>query len=230
MARAGAPRKADGTEDGVAGTEARVAGSEARVAGTKARIAEAALQTLKAKGFAGASAREIASAGDFNQALIFYHFGSVRTALLAALDLVSARRMRAYAPAFERARTVSELARLAREIYSEDLENGYVIVLAEMVAGGLADAELGAEVAARLQPWIDMVERKLREVMAGSLLESIVPARDAAFAVVALYLGIDMLTHLDGDHERAESLLDLGVSYAPLASLLLPSEREATDA
>ena len=55
--------------------------------------------------------------------------------------------------------------------------------------------------------------------------------RDAAFAVVALNLGIDMLTHLDGGHERAESLLDVGVSYAPLASLLLlPSEREATDA
>jgi AcrR family transcriptional regulator len=216
VTRAGAtPQDADGPGSGLSGT--------------KARIAEAALETLKARGFAGSSAREIASTGNFNQALIFYHFGSVQTALLAALDLVSARRMRAYAPAFEGARTVSELARLAREIYREDLENGYVIVLAEMVAGGLADAELGAEVAARLQPWIDTLEGKLREVIAGSPLESIVPARDAAFAIVALYLGIDMLSHLDGDHDRAESLLDLGVSYAPLVSLLLPSQREATD-
>lgn len=62
--------------------------------------------------------REIGSAGRFNQALIFYHFGSVHNLLRAALDLVSARRMRAYEPAFEQAQTVSELATLAREIYA----------------------------------------------------------------------------------------------------------------
>jgi AcrR family transcriptional regulator len=192
---------------------------------TKSRIAEAALETLKAKGFAGSSAREIAGVGGFNQALIFYHFGSVQNVLLAALDLVSTRRMRAYEAAFERAQTVSELASLAREIYAEDLENGYVTVLGEMVAGGVSNAELGGEVVARLQPWIEMVERKVRDLLAGSLFESLVPARDVAFAIIALYLGIDMLSHLEGDHARAESLLDLGVRYAPLAGALLPSQQ-----
>src|SRR5580700_3047189 len=85
-------------------------GVGATLTGTKLQIAEAALQTLKEKGFAGASAREIAGIGGFNQALIFYHFASVQRALLAALDLVSARRMEAYGPAFERARTLPELA------------------------------------------------------------------------------------------------------------------------
>lgn len=193
--------------------------------GTKATLVEAALETLKTKGFAGASAREIARAGSFNQALIFYHFASVQNVLLAALDLVSARRMRSYASAFEQARTVPELARLARVIYAEDLENGYVTVLGEMVAGGVSNPELGGEVVTRLQPWIDMVERKLQELLAGSLLEPMVPARDVAFAIIALYLGIDMLSHLEGDHARAESLLDLGVRYAPLAGVLLPSQR-----
>ena len=60
--------------------------------GTKLQIAEAALETLKTNGFAGASARTIAHTGGFNQALIFYHFGSVQNALLAALDLISERR------------------------------------------------------------------------------------------------------------------------------------------
>ncbi len=44
-------------------------------------------------------------AGGFNQALIFYHFGSVRNLLLAVLDLISERRMSEYGPAFEQART-----------------------------------------------------------------------------------------------------------------------------
>src|ERR1700678_132270 len=125
--------------------------------GTKLQIAEAALETLKANGFAGASARAIAHVGGFNQALIFYHFGSVQNALLAALDLISERRLEAYGPAFEQARALPELASLARTIYAEDLQNGYVTLIGEMVAGGVSDTELGGAVVARLQPWIEMV-------------------------------------------------------------------------
>src|ERR1700734_1439816 len=89
----------------------------AGLSGKKLQIAEAALETLKANGFAGASARAIAHVGGFNQALIFYHFGSVQNALLAALDLISERRLDDYGPAFETARTPSVLLRLVRVIY-----------------------------------------------------------------------------------------------------------------
>jgi AcrR family transcriptional regulator len=191
--------------------------------GTKARIVDAALEALKRNGFAGASAREIAKIGGFNQALIFYHFGSVQNLLLAGLDLVSERRLRAYRPAFERAHTVAELAALARDIYREDLENGYVTVLGEMVAGGVSDRELGRAVVARIQPWVEMVELKIRVLVAGSPFESMVSPRDIAFAIIALYLGIDMLSHLDGDRAPAQSLLELGIRVAPLAQALLPS-------
>ena len=76
-----------------------------------------------------------------------------------------------------------------------------------------------------------MVERKLTRAARRLAARVDRPGRETcAFAIVALYLGIDMLSHLDGDHDRAESLLDLGVSYAPLVSLLLPAQREATDA
>ena len=194
------------------------------LAGTKLKIAEAALRTLKEKGFAGTSAREVARAGGFNQALIFYHFGSIQKALLASLDLVSARRMGAYQSAFEQAQTLSALASLARKIYSEDLENGYVTVLGELVAGGVSDPTLGGEVVARLQPWIDLVEGKVRELLAGSLFVSMVSPQDVAFAIVALYLGVDLLSHLERDHTRAESLLRLGERYAPLISALLTSQ------
>ncbi len=130
---------------------------------TKLKIAEAALETLKEKGFAGASAREIAGVGGFNQALIFYHFGSVQNALLGGAR--SRQRSQDATPtrprSSRRRRCPSWQASPAR-IYAEDLENGYVTVLGEMVAGGVSDAELGGEVAARLQPWIDLVEGKLR--------------------------------------------------------------------
>jgi AcrR family transcriptional regulator len=179
---------------------------------TKLKIAEAALETLKERGYARTSAREIAARGDFNQALIFYHYGSVEKLLLAVLDLVSDRRMEAYREPFLEAQTPAELLALVRRIHAEDLENGYVTVLSEMVGGGVSNAALGAQVIARLQPWMDMVEAKLREL---PLLASLIPPRDAAFALIALYLGVDMLTQLAGDPSRAEALLDLGARYVP---------------
>ncbi len=203
------------------------AGGGEALSGTKLRIAEAALETLKERGFAGASAREIAGAGGLNQALVFYHFGSVQNALLAALDLVSARRMEAYGADFERAATLPELASLARRIHSEDLQNGYVTVLGEMVAGGVSDARLGGEVVARVQPWIELVAGKAQALLAGSPFAAMLPARELAFAIVALYLGVDMLSQLEGEHARAESLLALGERYAPLLGALLPAPAQA---
>ena len=136
--------------------------------GTKLRIAEAALETLRTKGFNGASAREIAVQGAFNQALIFYHFGSVEKLLLAALELVSRRRMHAYREPFEQAAALPDLAALGRRIYEEDLANGYVVVLGELVTAGASRPQLGAGVAACLQPWFDMVERKVTALIGGS--------------------------------------------------------------
>lgn len=207
-------------------TAAADANSAQGLSGTKLQIVEAALRTVKTKGFAGASARVIAHEGDFNQALIFYHFGSVRNLLLAVLDLISKRRMAEYGPAFELARGPRELANLARTIYADDLERGYITVLGEMVSGGVADAELGAEVAARIEPWIAIVERKIEHLLRGSPALLLASPRDLAFGLVALYFGVDMLSHLQADQSRAESLLDLGSRLAGLADPFLPRQRE----
>jgi AcrR family transcriptional regulator len=200
----------------------------AGLTGTKLKIAEAALETLKAKGFAGSSARAIAHLGGFNQALIFYHFGSVQNALLAALDLISDRRLADYGPAFERARSASELGRLARAIYDEDLERGYITALGEMVSGGVSDPLLGAEVAARIEPWIIMVERKLEELLLGSPLGALVSPADLAFGIVSLYFGVDMLSHMQRDRARVEALLDLMTGLAALVETFMASTGEAS--
>jgi AcrR family transcriptional regulator len=197
-------------------------GDDAGLSGTKLQIVEAALQALKTRGYAGASARAIAHEGGFNQALIFYHFGSVRALLLAALDLISDRRMNEYGPALGAAGTVPELARLARTIFDEDLERGNVTALGEMVSGGVSDAELGAEVAARIEPWIGMVQRKLEQLLAGSPLGALDLSGELAFGIVAAYFGVDMLSHLQRDRSRAEALLDLFTRLATLADAVLP--------
>lgn len=196
--------------------------------GTKLEIVNAAQRTLVEKGYSGASAREIAAEGDFNQALIFYHFGSVRNLLLAVLDEVGERRMDAYREEFEAAQTASELAAFAQRTHAEDLEHGYIAVLAEMVAAGTTDDELGPEVARRLDPWIELVEQKLTELSAGVPIAALAPPRDLAFAAIALYLGVDMLAQLQRNHERADGLFEVAARAAGLIDAFAPkAQRKA---
>ena len=84
---------------------------------TRARIVEAALETLKSEGIVGTSARAIARQGDFNQALIFYHFGSVDDLVVAAVAEMSRRRMGNHKPKLESAGSLTELIAIGREIH-----------------------------------------------------------------------------------------------------------------
>ncbi|MDP9225580.1 MAG: TetR/AcrR family transcriptional regulator [Actinomycetota bacterium] len=188
---------------------------------TKGRIVQAALETLKVAGFAGTSARAIARRGGFNQALIFYHFGSLNALLLEALDDTSRRRMHAYTELVERSRSVEELVSAAVRIYREDLDSGHITVLSEVIAGSLAHPELGPEVVARIEPWIAFAQQAIAKVTQGSPLAQVVPSREMAFALVAFYLGVEMLNHLDGNRERAEALFKVASDFAPVVGSLL---------
>jgi len=185
---------------------------------TRRRIVDAALETLKSEGFAGATSRAIARAGGFNQALIFYHFGSLDRLLLAALDQTSEERFERYRSAVDKAQTAEELAEVAASIYAEDRDRGHMTVVSQMVAGSVARPELAKEVVARMEPWIELCEDALRKGLASSPAAEVVPLRDLAYAIVTFYLGLNLLTHLDEDRERTEALVKRLQSLAPLLS------------
>lgn len=86
---------------------------------TKGRIIAAALQTLRTEGIAGASARAIGRTGDFNQALIFYHFDSLNDLLLAAVEELSSRRVERYRARIDHITTLGELVAVAAELHRE---------------------------------------------------------------------------------------------------------------
>jgi AcrR family transcriptional regulator len=182
--------------------------SGASSSATRAALVDAAIESLRHDGYAGASARAIATRAGSNQSLVFYHFGSVAALLLAALDEVSARRLRRYSAAVDGVDTPAELVRAATEIFREDLDEGYVTVLVEMIAGAAASPELGELVAQRIAPWRAFAQNTIAAAITESPLASLIPVDDAAYAVVALYLGMEMLTHLAGDRAPALSLFD----------------------
>lgn len=183
---------------------------------TKERIVGAALETLKDEGFAGTSARAIARRGNFNQALIFYHFGTLNDLLLAALDRTSAERMARYREAFRTPGSIEDRIAMATELYREDLQTGHITVISELIAGSLSRPDLGPEVVARMEPWVELVEDVLSDLLAGSVFAGLIQPRPLAFGIIALYLGVDLLSHLDRDPSRAEALFETAGRLAPL--------------
>jgi len=196
---------------------------------TREALVRGAIEALKEEGFAGASAREIARRAGCNQGLVFYHFGSVTNLLLAALDDVSATRHVHYQAAVERADGLGELVDAAEAVFEEDLDAGHIAVLAEMIAGASATPGLGPEVAARIAPWRQFAADALGGVVSETPLAAVVEPEVAAHAVVALYLGLEMLAHLDGDRSAALALFARARQLAALAQMLTGVPAGATE-
>ncbi len=186
---------------------------------TRETLVRAAVAALIEEGYAGASAREIARRAGCNQGLVFYHFGTVANLLLAALDEVSATRRVRYQAAVDRADGIGELVGAAAAVFEEDLDAGHMAVLAEMIAGASSTPGLAGEVAARIAPWHRFTAEALRGVLDASPLSTLVEPDVAAHAVVALYLGLELLAHLDGDRAPALALFDRARQLAALIEM-----------
>jgi AcrR family transcriptional regulator len=201
----------------------------ARSADSRRALIDATVDVLRHDGFAAATARAIAARAGCNQGLVFYHFGSVTGLLLAALDEVSAQRRERYEQALAGVRGPGELVELAAQIFAEDLGTGDAKLLVEMIAGTASTPGLAAEVKARMSPWAQFAQGALAPMLDHSPLGAMVGAEQAAHAVVALYLGLELLAHLDGDRAAALALFDQARRLAPLLALMAGAGPAPTD-
>ena len=199
----------------------RPAGGPAQL--TRERLVRAALKTLTQEGFFGTTARAIARTGKVNQALIFYHFGSVDRLLLAALDATSRDRLERYRAGLAEITRLTDLVEAMSRLYKEDVLSGHITAVQEMVAAGSSVPGLRKEVLARMEPWVGFAREVITRLSTGTVVEKLVPVDDLAFSAVALYFGIETITNLGGDRARAETLFDTGRRFAPIADALLQS-------
>lgn len=175
---------------------------------TKARLRAGARQVLVEHGYGAATARAIGEAAGVNQALIFYHYGGVTELLLAVLDESSDQRLGRYQHVLAGTTSLGGLLQAAARLHHEDRESGHVAVLTQLVAGGLADRTLARVVAGRVEPWVDLTEEAVGRVLRRTTLRRLVPARELSYAIVALYLGLEVLGTLAGDHARSDAVLE----------------------
>jgi AcrR family transcriptional regulator len=188
---------------------------------TRDRIVEATIEAIKRHGSAGASARTIAEIAGCNQALLYYHFGSLKALLVVALEATSQKRLALYKGETQTVSSLEELVAAAKRLYAEDVANGYVTVLSELVSACLTHPDLRPEVLARLEPWVDLAEGLINRIAGTTPFAAFLPGRDLAQALVAFYMGMEMFHNLDGDSSRADRLFDAFSTLAAVASPLL---------
>ena len=175
---------------------------------TKARIIAATLETLRTEGIIGTSARAIAKTGDFNQALIFYHFGSIDDVIIASVSSMSARRMENHRSKLEHVETLTEMIQVARELHADDLADDNMTVLIQAFAGASGNPETGPKLYAEIEPWSNLITETIERVLGDVPAAALIDKEQIAQAIGALFLGIELLDDLDPKRASAEALFD----------------------
>ena len=195
---------------------------------TKQRLLDGAIAAVRQHGIAGVSARTIAATAGVNQALVFYHFGSVDELLAAACAQSTADRVRHYAQRFATVGSLRELLDVGRVLHAEESALGNVSVLAQLLAGAQNDQRLATATADALRLWIDEIEGVLRRLLAGSPFAQIADIPGLARAVSAAFVGLELYEGVDPEGaERAMAALDQLASLVEIVDDLGPVARRA---
>ena len=152
---------------------------------TPDKLLAAAAEMLATEGLTGLSARSVAARAGVNQALVFYHFGSVAELVEAAL-----RR-------FDDVTSFTELLTLGRELHATERDRGNVAQMAQVMSGALRDATLARAGRYALTQWTRQIEVVLGRLLAGSPLRGLVEPAGLARAVAASFLGLELYEGVD---------------------------------
>ncbi|MFE5211857.1 TetR/AcrR family transcriptional regulator [Streptomyces sp. NPDC056600] len=183
---------------------------------TRTRLLEGTLHTLAEHGIAKVSARSVAAAAGVNQALVFYHFGSMDELLAAACRHGAEERVARYRERLAEVTSLSGLLALGREIHDTERASGHVALIGQMLAGAQTHARLGPATAAGLDMWITEIERVLRRVLAATPFGEFADPEGLARAIAASFVGLEL--YEGADPEGATRALDALERLADLVS------------
>ncbi|MFJ3232629.1 TetR/AcrR family transcriptional regulator [Streptomyces sp. NPDC086787] len=188
---------------------------------TKAKLLEGALRTLTEQGIAKTSARTVAAAAGVNQALVFYHFGSMDELLAAACRYGAGRAVDRYRDRLAAVTSLTELLAAGREIHEQERAGGSLALLGQLLAGAQTHAILRPATAAGLDLWITEIEKVLTRVLAGTPFGEFTDPAGLARAVAASFVGIELYEGVDENGAQAalDALEQLGALVAALEEL-----------
>lgn len=183
---------------------------------TQRKLLDGALRTLTEQGLAKTSARTVAAAAGVNQALVFYHFGSVDELLAAACRYGTERQLADYREGLAAVTTLGGLLDFGRAMHARERAAGHVAVLGQLLAAAQTQPRLRPATAAGLALWTEELEKVLRRVLAASPLGEFTDPPGLARAVAASFVGIELYEGVD--EEGAGRALDALAHLAVLAT------------
>ncbi|MEU6063663.1 MULTISPECIES: TetR/AcrR family transcriptional regulator [Streptomyces] len=188
---------------------------------TKTKLLEGALRTLTEQGIAKTSARTVAAAAGVNQALVFYHFGSVDELLAAACRYGAEKAVARYRSRLAAVTSLSELLAVGREIHEQERAGGHVALLGQLLAGAQTHEILRPATAAGLDLWITEIQKVLTRVLADTPFGEFTDPAGLARALAASFVGIELYEGVDetGAHAALDALEQLGALVAALEEL-----------
>jgi AcrR family transcriptional regulator len=139
----------------VSSVDLRVARGEA----TRALILDAARDLLAERGYAGTTTRAVAERAGVGLSLVHYHFGARSQLLVAVLERENERLLARQEALYAGQEPLAEKWRTACAYLGEDVRSGYVRILWELWASGLADEELAQRWRETMRGWRTLLER-----------------------------------------------------------------------
>jgi AcrR family transcriptional regulator len=125
---------------------------------TRLRILDAAREMLVERGAGGTSTRSVAEEAGVPLSLVHYHFGGMQPLLVAVLERQDAELLERQRALYAAPGPLAEKWRTACEFLDEDIKSGYVRVLWELWAAGLADETLAAGWRSAMGAWRQLLE------------------------------------------------------------------------
>src|SRR5262245_48857649 len=141
-------------------------GRAARGEATRLRILDAARDLLVEHGYGGTSPRAGADRAETQRSLVHYHFGGKKQRLVTVRERENGTLLERQRERYAEPGALSEKWRIACSFLDEDIRSGYVRVLWELWAAGLADEELAARWREAMAGWRELLESVFTEWVA----------------------------------------------------------------
>jgi AcrR family transcriptional regulator len=153
---------------------------------TRLRILDAARQVLLEHGAGGTSTRAVADEAGVPLSLVHYHFGGKQALLMAVLERENAELLERQHALYAQPGPLAEKWRTACDFLDEDVRSGFVRVLWELWAAGLADDDLKASWRTAIAGWRDLLASVFEQW--GHQLSDDLPLSPRATATLVAYL------------------------------------------
>lgn len=193
---------------------------------TRERLLSATIEALRVDGIAGVSGRTIAARAGVNQALVFYHFGSVSELVQAATRSSVDASIASYRERLAEVTTLSGLLALGRDLHRLERAAGNVALMAQVMAGAQGDPALAGAASDAMAAWSEEIEKVVARALEGSVLGRLVGGEGLARAISAAFIGLELLDGVDPaaataaleELERLGELLTVVEGLGPIAS------------